>query len=425
MSARTHQGRLNPWGPSDRRPISTDRRRRTMAILPGSIIAVLLCSNTAERISAQQVCEAMNVTAVPSGMVLRTAGTASAATPYTIGLEATGPRLVLHLAASSPGGPYELSLREAGAESPVYHCKGTIGDKQNAYVSIDSALLGSVPVRIDLHLADRQVAPVEVQVFESRRTITIDTTNAIAKTVAIEAKSFIAPMATQAALEQGKPDEETNANLGFQGEVGNRLSAYEFMLQTDSLFSENPSNGKEETKQFRLWSKIEATAKCVDGTMASFSISALNTAFGKEVDFGWPFSISAQGSVMKAVQTVENGVGKQRTTVDLTYAIQGSPNPVSIPFFEGIRPRGSCTSISHEVAVRIACVGNKIEVSGGIGGSAFPSRRLWINDQVVDAKRQGPFEDLWKLCEPPEAPDLPRPNVIAPLPPGLPGFVVQ
>jgi len=215
-----------------------------------------------------------------------------------------------------------------------------------------------------------------------------------AQSFKIEVKSYIAHM--------DSPDaDQVDQNLGFSDAdpipmpISVRSQAYAFMKATDSLFSENPTNGGETPADYRLRSSVTIQPTCLGTRVASWSVSPVATNFGTES------GLPAQGRVdydPLAVPYPDNaGPGQlivSREFVLVSYEISGMPNPLVLPPFNLIRPR-TCPWIWHEVVARIDCASGQPTLSVVVHGSSFPSHRVWVNGHLVHTTPQGRFEHLW------------------------------
>jgi hypothetical protein len=358
----------------------------------GCLIVGLLCSVGSVGIAQGQTCSSQQpFGSVPQRMFLRASGVATDRIAYIGVFQTTGPSLVLRLKSGPKGAPYTVFLRKPGASFTRYYCTavGILGDDEDVhYERIDYPLVGSVPLQVDVYLGGVPGASVNVDVFEAlNQTVTIKGAGQPTK-ITIQGKSFIGRMATQKAIDQGHPDDETNANLGFEGLVGGRVVAYELLLATDQLFSENPLTGSREGEQFRLWTAVDASITCVGGKLTGFDLGSLSNAVGKEGP------LAAAGEIMTPLASVKHSASGQVTGVEISYAFKGRPNALARPAFEQIRPR-TCAWIWHKVTVDLTCVGGDIKATGKIEGSSFPSRRLWVNDKIMADYHQGPFDRLW------------------------------
>lgn len=315
---------------------------------------------------------------------------------YKQQLTQTGLSIVLKLKAVSKTAPYVLFVRKPGATFSSFFCTGSgfVPEGSTALVGIDDSLvpLGATPIEITVSLGAVDGAIMDVQVFDTPlKTLRVPPSTGQPSKVTIAAKSFIARMATPEAVAAGKPDEETNARLGFADLVGGRVQAYELLLATDVLFSEKPPDATRESEQFRLFSSVDLTAACSAGTLTTFTAGPLTTAFGKEGN------LEAIGEVKAPVVVTDQLSQGKRVGATLKYAVKGRPHALALPTFEAIRPR-TCTWIWHAVAVTVTCQANAIRVSGTLEGSSFPSRRLWANGRIIGNVNQAAFDQLW-VCD--------------------------
>ena len=212
------------------------------------------------------------------------------------------------------------------------------------------------------------------------------------QTVTLETKSYIAKMATDQAIADGRPDETTSRNLGFSDLVGGRVQAYELLLATDLMFSEDPASSTQDSGMFRIWSQVSVSGACSQGKITQWQIATPSTAFG--TDLGLP----ATGALLKPLSASPGVSGTtSQAKVTFSYGVKGRPNGLTTPAFENIRPR-TCTWIWHQVDAEATCNGDTLAVKGTLSGSAFPSHKLWQDGQMTSIISQGPFDSLW-VCK--------------------------
>lgn len=207
------------------------------------------------------------------------------------------------------------------------------------------------------------------------------------KEIKVQVKSYIAHMAGPGEPNDKPPSEATKKALGFDGLGQTRTDAYLFMLATDKLFSEKPSDGEKSSGQFRLWSQLSGDVNCEASKVKSATFKSVEAAFGKE-------------GPLESVGEVERQVSSTLTDgkVAFSYRIRGRPHNSSIAAFTAVRPR-SCTYIWHDVAGEITCQGGIPSTKINLKASAFPSHSVWVDGKSVFRVMQGPFENLWK-CDP-------------------------
>lgn len=210
------------------------------------------------------------------------------------------------------------------------------------------------------------------------------------KEVKVQVKSYIAHMAGPGEPNDQPPSEATKKALGFDGLGQTRTDAYVFMLATDKLFSEKPSDGEKASGQFRLWSQLTGDVTCETNKVKSATFKPVEAAFGKE-------------GPLESVGEIERKVASTLTDgrVAFSYRIRGRPHNSSIAAFTAVRPR-SCTYIWHDVAGEVTCQGGIPSTKISLTASAFPSHGVWVNGKSQVSVMQGPFENLWK-CDPTDA----------------------
>jgi hypothetical protein len=215
------------------------------------------------------------------------------------------------------------------------------------------------------------------------------------KEVKVQVKSYIARMAGPGEPNGQPPSEATKKALGFDGLGQTRTDAYLFMLLTDKLFSEKPSDGEKTSGQFRLWSQLVGDVTCEMNKVKSATFKPVEAAFGKERPLGneGPLELESVGEVERKVSsTLTDG------KVAFSYRVRGRPHNSSFAAFTAVRPR-SCTYIWHDVAGVVTCQGGVPSTNVSLTASAFPSHSVWVNGKSHSGLMQGPFENLWK-CDP-------------------------
>lgn len=210
------------------------------------------------------------------------------------------------------------------------------------------------------------------------------------KEVKVQVKSYIAHMAGPGEPNDQPPSEATKKALGFDGLGQTRTDAYLFMLATDKLFSEKPSDGEKASGQFRLWSQLTGDVTCEVNKVKSATFTPVEAAFGKE-------------GPLDSVGEVERQVAPKLADGKATfsYRVRGRPHNSSIAAFTAVRPR-SCTYIWHDVAGVVTCQGGVPSTKITLQASAFPSHGVWVDGKSHVGVMQGPFENLWK-CDPTDA----------------------
>lgn len=350
---------------------------------------ILLAGLLSLSAKAEAFCEVVDK--MPKGAALIAQGKATTGNPFGVKLGPSSALFIKTTVDSESFAGYFLGVRSPnvplfrGPFLTANYCgraELSIAGQLLRVYSGDDSLLDVV--------TDSAGATISVEVYGTPSVKSIPTGGKAVR-MTLQAKSYIARMATQKALDDGKPDAETNRNLGFDGLVGGRLAAYEFLLLTDRKFSEDPTNGQQTTGQFRLWSELNIESSCGDVSIQSVKVDPLKVAFGKEGD------LDAVGEVWQQPRIVENKTAGKISSVDVDYKVRGRPNLITTPFFDTVRPR-ACTWIWHHVLVNLTCRDGKIEVRAQARGSAFPSRKLWVNGNIISYIQQGPFENLW-ICD--------------------------
>lgn len=204
----------------------------------------------------------------------------------------------------------------------------------------------------------------------------------------IVTKSFIRKILTDPIVD-GHPIPPTSAQrLGFSDLVGGRTHALAFALATDGLFSEEPSSDGLDTADFRLLSKLKVAARCQDNLIYTFSISPLQTKFGKEGP------LESEGKISIPPKVREQKTALKIESLVVNYEVTGRPHAAALPTFNLIRPR-SCSWIWHAVEAKLSCGAGKLEASVKTTGSRFPSRKTWLNSTLREDVEQDAFDRLW------------------------------
>lgn len=156
-------------------------------------------------------------------------------------------------------------------------------------------------------------------------------------------------------------------------------------------FSENPQTSSPSSKDFRLYSKVNATVSCDGDRVAKWSLTPVETKFGTELNV-----FDATGSVKEQVSTVPTTSGmSSQAKVTYAYAIKGRPPEAAEPAFQAVKPR-ACQYIWHRVEGEISCKAGNPVITAKVSGSGFPSHRAWVGDQRTDNLEQGTFMKLWE-----------------------------
>ena len=212
------------------------------------------------------------------------------------------------------------------------------------------------------------------------------------QSVIVSSKSFIRPIVVDD-VKDGSPIPDTTAKrLGFGDMVGGRSDALAFALATDRSFSELPTSPRLDPATARLGSALRISAVCAGDFIGQYSVGALDTAFGKEGP------LASEGKIVSQPTVRETKSGQQLQRLDIGYEISGRPNALSLPAFIAIKPR-SCSWIWHRIELRASCSSGEFLVTASSTGSGFPSRRTWVNYDLVQDLDQGAFDRLWE-CDP-------------------------
>jgi hypothetical protein len=166
--------------------------------------------------------------------------------------------------------------------------------------------------------------------------------------------------------------------------------------------AEDPSGPSADANDFRMWSEVTVTATCRGNSIASWKASPLVHRTGGELPM-----LDGATRVMeplKVTATPARAKGEV-ASIKLSYAIKATPSEAALSSYRSVRPR-ACTSVWHRVHATINCRGGKLGLDGDIGGSRFPSHRIWTNGEAMATLDQGPLTGLWD-CDP-KRPELVR-----------------
>ena len=169
-----------------------------------------------------------------------------------------------------------------------------------------------------------------------------------------------------------------------------RLAILESLVGGLAGFNQNPLSDAKDG-QYRLYGKVEITARCCAGILTSYS-SDTDMEGGNELP-------GINGTINMDVGAARGAWGFDLTSATVTWKTWGRPNLMAefgLPGMQWVALRTS-VNIWHEGKVKIACSGGKpIFTVLGFRGSRYPSRRLWEDGSLIRDVRQGSFSDLWK-----------------------------
>jgi len=152
---------------------------------------------------------------------------------------------------------------------------------------------------------------------------------------------------------------------------------------TDAQFSENPLTDRKD-KAYRLFSACTFTVACLDGKLVSFRPSILDRDAGQEG------RIQAPPLVPISFKTTRTGP----SSFSFSWEIKGRPHPSVEPGFQLICSRSS-VFIWHTIQGNIDCSGPTPRVTTLLGGSRFPSHRVFVNGVPDRSLAQGVLTNLW------------------------------
>ena len=152
-------------------------------------------------------------------------------------------------------------------------------------------------------------------------------------------------------------------------------------------FNENPQTDSKDGK-YRLYSKVEITARCCGSFLTSYSYKADKDG-GHEVG-------PLYGTDNLDIEGDRGAWGFSVKSATVTWKTWGRPNVFVEPGMQWVAFRMS-VNIWHEGKVKITCKsGNPVFTVLSFRGSRYPSRRLWEDGVRIRNYRQGTFSDLWR-----------------------------
>jgi hypothetical protein len=161
-----------------------------------------------------------------------------------------------------------------------------------------------------------------------------------------------------------------------------------------ATLNENPVDGTQGSKEYRLWSQLVVDVTCSGEKVASWQLHPVQQDFGSEIVI-----FATAGDLSKPLKVQPSQSGKSPTDkVSFSYRLRGRPNDAAVAVMNLVKPR-TCSYIWHEVAGTLACRQNQPQIAATITGSKFPSHRLWVGNMKVKDVAQGPFKNLWR-CDP-------------------------
>jgi len=155
--------------------------------------------------------------------------------------------------------------------------------------------------------------------------------------------------------------------------------------------------------KFRLWSRMTFSVTCEDGHVTAVSATNHESHTGMEGPLQAP-----DGSFIRTVSQVTDGKGY------IGYQFMGRPPPLLEPSFQMMRPR-NCPYIWHAPMVEIdSCSATGWGGYTYLGGSNFPTRRVWTNSDLQLTVPQDDISALWQCSASSNT------MVAGSLPPGFP-----
>lgn len=157
---------------------------------------------------------------------------------------------------------------------------------------------------------------------------------------------------------------------------------------TDQIMSENPLSDHLD-KKYRLYTERTFSVTYRDGKLITVLPSGFTTDVGPECPPVGPCLTPPPMAVTAATS------GATSASIHrFSWMAEGRPPLVAEPAFQGVCPRTS-RFIWHKVDGEIDCSGSKPVVRVKLGGSQFPSHRVFVNGRLVVTVPQGGFSNLW------------------------------
>jgi hypothetical protein len=164
-----------------------------------------------------------------------------------------------------------------------------------------------------------------------------------------------------------------------------RLSLFAGVSNLSPAFHQNPRTPAMDGS-YRLFTRVLIGVNISGNTIINWTTPTTFMDAGQEAPF-----ISGTINMTAPVVTRINA-----STIDVWWKGWGHPNNVFEPAFQYVALRTS-TNIWHQVDVHISASGGAPSTTVmSFLGSAFPSRRLWINGIRVKNIAQGALSDLWQ-----------------------------
>jgi hypothetical protein len=158
--------------------------------------------------------------------------------------------------------------------------------------------------------------------------------------------------------------------------------------------NENPLDGSKGSGAFRLRSELTGTATCTGANLTNWSLGPVQQDFGSEF-----VVFATSGDLAKPLTAVPGTKGSAPVAkITFNYRLRGQPNAAGVAAMNAVKPR-TCSFIWHAVSGTLSCQSGKLVVAAAIGGSKFPSHRLWVQGKAVQTVPQGKFKNLWN-CDP-------------------------
>lgn len=163
-------------------------------------------------------------------------------------------------------------------------------------------------------------------------------------------------------------------------------------------FNENPRSDARDG-EYRLFAAIDLVMCCQNNNL-------IVDPFKEDKDGG--VEMSGFGQSITGTSNLSADIEQtSSSSIQLSWTTWGRPASLVEPGMQAVGMRRS-PNIWHSGKINFTCDAEGITASVvAFTGSQFPSRRLWINSELVAQERQGDVSALWR-------PDPDRPGLIAP-----------
>jgi hypothetical protein len=161
---------------------------------------------------------------------------------------------------------------------------------------------------------------------------------------------------------------------------------------TNQSALDDPKDSREWNRDYRIFSEKEFKIKCEGKKMVEFESSKAHFKIGREVLPYLNLSVTPQHG-----EFVYDDVEMRNGDIYFQFKVRAKPPAAAEALFSEVKVRTSVYAW-HSLEGVLSCApetsqGYKIDYA--LGGSSFPSRRLWINGNLKKEVVQGNFDSLW------------------------------